>query len=382
MRTLPLAAALLAGCATLAAQPPEPPEPPHVERAPDRVRVFRYAQPADGRRSAIGVLLGEADASGLRIARVTPDGPAARAGIAAGDQLVAVNGASLRLDRADEDDPLLAAVPARRLERTVGRLAPGSEVELRYVRDGRERTVRLRTVAPTTLAGVGRRLDFFGPVAPGDDSGFDGPRRRARIAVDSPRRSAAARPVLGLTLGGTGSARDTLGLFVSAVAPGGPAERAGVVEGDRVAAFDGVDVRVPREERDTPEAAEARRARFTRELGRLRPGDQVTLHLWSDGRWRTVTATVGRSGDVYQGPAALGFGGPVLEGDVLRFAPPGALPPGGLRELRAFPAPGRVRIPRPPMPPVAPFRWRMEGDAPMERRVPRPVRAPRRIVDL
>lgn len=395
MRALPLAAALLTSAATLTAQPPAPPlperapEPGHREferdrmsrpfgNGPARVRGFYFGFDQEERRSVIGVLLGEADASGLRIARVTPDAPAARAGLEAGDQLVAVNGASLRVDRADVGDPLLAAVPARRLERAVGRLAPGSEVELRYVRDGRERAVRVRTVAPTALADGGPGA-WRAPRGPDRGPDRDGGEFRTF-------NSAVARPVLGLTLGGTGSVRDTLGLFVSAVAPGGPAERAGVVEGDRVAALGSVDVRVPREERDTPEAADARRARFTRELGRLRPGDQVTLRLWSDGRWRTVTATVGRSGDVYRGAAAFGLNGPVLsEGfrsDLLRFAPPGALAPDGVPEVRRFRTPQHLRAPLPPLPPEAPRRWRMDDDAPMRRVLPRLARTPRRLVDI
>ena len=38
----------------------------------------------------------------------------------------------------------------------------------------------------------------------------------------------------------TAGERDTLGLFVSAVTPGGPAEKAGIEEGHRIAAINGV----------------------------------------------------------------------------------------------------------------------------------------------
>jgi hypothetical protein len=263
------------------------------------------------RRSVIGVALDEADSLGLRVAQVAADGPAARAGLAAGDRLLAVNGQSLRLAPGDAGDPLLAAVPGRRLTRAVGRLVPGSEVELRYARDGRERVARLRTAAPEAVATVGPDGPierFFGPGGPARDSTVRDDVRRLRARGDSLRARAAERPVLGLTLGGTGSARDTLGLFVRAIVTGGPAERAGVVEGDRVAALNDVDLRVPRDERDAPEAAAARRARFTRELARLRPGDRVTLRL-AGGRPRTVTATVGRAAEVYRdGPGAFGFG--------------------------------------------------------------------------
>ncbi len=431
MRALSLAAGLCAGAlavagpiaAPAAAQSPARPDTADLDDGPDGDRdytirrvfpgvragdpeIFRFETRVE-RRSVVGLVPGDAGPDGLRVDRVSPDGPAARAGIAAGDRLVAINGVSLRLDRGDADDPLLAQVPARRLTRTVGRLAPGSEVELRYLRDGRERAARVRTVAPRTLAdadprdrarGEARvrpfreygpglaplpRMEYFRP----DDSTAGAWRRRLRAYSDSARRQAADRPALGLTLGGTGSARDTLGLFVSAVAAGGPAERAGVVEGDRVAALNGVDLRVPREERDAPEAADARRARFTRELARVRPGDRVTLRLWGDGRWRTVTATTARAGEVYRGPTVFGFGdgapflrnvrgrGPRVvaprlgpDGDVLRLAPPAALPPDGfpeirelrreLRELRGLRAPV---APRPPLPPLPPVRLRGPG---------------------
>lgn len=354
---------------------------PIVEVGPGRVEVIRTrAEPA---RSAVGLYLGQADADGLRVERVAADGPAARAGIAAGDRLIAVAGTSLRVDRADVGDPLLAAVPARRLERAVGRLAPGSEVELRVTRDGRERAVRVRTVAPAAMTAMAdgnvevrefrvapdgwatgpsdtayrRRVERYrGDMDPAAMARVrvtaDSALARMRLRADSARARAAARPVLGLTLDGAGSARDTLGIFVGAVARGGPAERAGVVEGDRIAQLNAVDLRVPRDERGDAQAAGARRARFTRELERLKPGDRVTLRVWGDGRWRDVTATVGRAGDVYPQEAAMRFGVGGPEGAFTWPTPMPALAPmppmAPMRMLRGMAAPRR------PMPPVAP----------------------------
>jgi hypothetical protein len=110
MRVPPLAAAALAGAATLsvpaAAQPPAPPppplapappappEPPDDLRAGDTVRdytvrrvgparargdveVFRFDS-RDERRSIVGLAVGEADALGLRVDGVAEGGPAAR----------------------------------------------------------------------------------------------------------------------------------------------------------------------------------------------------------------------------------------------------------------------------------------------------------------
>ena len=51
---------------------------------------------------------------------------------------------------------------------------------------------------------------------------------------------------VGVYLSSTGNARDTVGVFVQSVVAGGPAEKAGLVEGDRIASINGVDVREPR----------------------------------------------------------------------------------------------------------------------------------------
>src|SRR5687768_1127694 len=51
------------------------------------------------------------------------------------------------------------------------------------------------------------------------------------------------RATLGVTLGGAAHKRDTLGVFVEAVAEDGPAERAGIYEGHRIAFINGIDVR-------------------------------------------------------------------------------------------------------------------------------------------
>ena len=54
----------------------------------------------------------------------------------------------------------------------------------------------------------------------------------------------AKRAALGLQLSPTGSMRDTIGVFVARVTPKGPAENAGIVEGDRIVSINGIDLRV------------------------------------------------------------------------------------------------------------------------------------------
>src|SRR6202140_3327663 len=70
-----------------------------------------------------------------------------------------------------------------------------------------------------------------------DDSAL---RNRMFYRMDS---AMAKRAALGLELRTTGTRRYTLGVFVEAVTPKGPAETAGIIEGDRIASINGVDLR-------------------------------------------------------------------------------------------------------------------------------------------
>ena len=379
-----------------------------LDPARDDVEILAFeAAGQPPRRAAIGVRLGAADSAGIAVVAVTPDGPAARAGIAAGDRIVAVGGTSLRLAPGEDDDPLLARVPVRRLERAIAGRAPGAAVELRLRRDGRERTARVTTVAPGALRDLAAAPDAAAPDAAAPDAAapdaavpdaaapWRGGARdaaelrraadRMRAWRDSARAAAERRPALGLVLQATGSPRDTLGLLVARVTPGGPAERAGIVEGERVASVDGADVRVPRDEAGATAVGEARGARFTRELERKRPGDAVTLRLWGDGRWRTVEVRAGRASEVYPdrlvavGPEGLLPGLPGLP----RIAP---FPPGAFREFDGTmppvpPVPPIAPTPRvAPLPPGAPRIW-LER-APGDRRRDLRLRVRQRSVDL
>ena len=87
------------------------------------------------RRGRIGVLLGEpADAggrTGVRLEEVVEGGPADRAGLEAGDILVALDGEPLGDD------------PARAVLEHMADVEPGDTLALRYSRDGQERTARV-----------------------------------------------------------------------------------------------------------------------------------------------------------------------------------------------------------------------------------------------
>jgi hypothetical protein len=108
----------------------------------------------------------------------------------------------------------------------------------------------------------------------------------------------AKRAALGLELRTTGTRRDTLGVFVEAVTPKGPAEAAGIVEGDRVAAINGVDLRTSAADVDDSYTNEIASHRLTREVQKLTPGSRVNLRIYSGGRFRDVGVVAGKASDV------------------------------------------------------------------------------------
>jgi hypothetical protein len=336
----------------------------------------------DENRAVLGLTLGSSDDRGVRIVGIAQGGPADKAGIAEGDRILQVNETSLTLSREDADDPELRGVGERRLRRVLAAVKPGDEVTLVLSRESGRRTVRVRTVAGSELADAGGTR-IFGS-APARSRTFLLPDSAARGAMqgrlrawrDSMRVQAERRPALGLGLQPSGSVRDTLGLFVGSVTEGGPAEKAGLVEGDRIAAINGVDVRVPRDDVEDGMAGGARASRFTRELRKAKPGDEVRLRVWTEGRYRDVSVKVGRASDVFpdQQDGVLRLDGE--DGAFMMPLPPRApLAPGAPR------APGRVQVYRYPMAPLRPSM----PNAPMLRtlpRVPTPPAPPMRARQL
>lgn len=95
------------------------------------------------------------------------------------------------------------------------------------------------------------------------------------------------RAVIGV-MTSTGSARDTLGVLVSAVTPGGPADKAGIEEGSRIAAVNGVNLRLSPADVGDWDMSSAMSRRLTRELGKVKAGDEVELRVYGGGQARTV----------------------------------------------------------------------------------------------
>jgi predicted metalloprotease with PDZ domain len=227
-------------------------------------RAFAYSFSEDGDRAVIGITTstGSArDTLGVLVSTVAPGGPAEKAGLEEGNRIASVNGVNLKLAPADIGDFDMADVMSRRLTRELGKLKAGADVELRVYGSGQVRTVKLKAVSYDSLY----------------------PSDRVRI-----RRDADDRAVLGVSLGSSGSKRDTLGVFVMGLDDNGPAAKAGLEEGNRISAIGNVDLRVSRDDAGDEMISGVKVQRLQRELAKLKPGDEVELRIYGDGRTRTV----------------------------------------------------------------------------------------------
>ena len=293
-----------------------------AERELARARVFARSAQIDEDRPVIGVSTsssGERDTLGLLVVSVTPGGPADQAGIEEGNRIAAVNGTNLRLAAVDAGERDMQGMTTRRLVRELQKVEPGAEVELRIWQNGRYRDVKVKTVAAADLPG------------------------RKRVS----REEHESRGVLGLRVGGSGSRRDTLGVLVVGLTTDGPAEKAGLVEGDRIAAIGDVDLRVPATDAGDDWMSRTRVNRLLRELRDVKPGESVTLRIRSGGATRTVNITAVAAKDVADEEGAMFFFG---DGFGMDFD-----------------------VPMPAMAPMAPMAP-MTPSAPMRLRTPAPLR--------
>ena len=138
--------------------------------------------------------LGIGDAQGVLVADVTPESPAARAGIRRADVVTAAGGQPM------EDGKILA--------RAIGAMDPGDEVAITVLRDGKARELRVR------LGGW-------------PDDG------RAVAAASEPEAASASRPRLGVTLERRGEQ-----LVIARVRPDSPAAEAKLRPGDVLLGID------------------------------------------------------------------------------------------------------------------------------------------------
>src|SRR5512143_1011751 len=134
---------------TLGAQTPRP-------KAAPRARAYSYT--LTGNRARIGVLVNrqanaESDKYGAKIDGVTPEGPADKAGLKAGDIITKFNGTSLAGVTAENDED---SGPGAKLIDLVGDLDVGDTVKLEYRRGTETKTATLGTDEQQGFAVSGR----------------------------------------------------------------------------------------------------------------------------------------------------------------------------------------------------------------------------------
>jgi len=286
---------------------PSPDRSPRVYIAGDRFDVAP--------RAALGISTSSTgtlrDTLGLLVSSVLRGGPAEKAGLEEGNRIASINGVNLRSSKADLEDYESAGTLNRRLVRELEKVKPGDEVELRVYRGGRTEALKVRTVSSDSLFPAGRML-----------------RRISRSELED-------RPALGIGLGSTGSRRDTLGVLVMSVVDSSPAARAGLEEGNRIAAINGVNLRVAREDADDPGVGSAKAQRLRREVSQLKIGDDVTLRVYGNGQFHDVTMKVARAADLPRPRGMRYFGGDGIGMPGMPALPP--MPPSAEWRLRGAP---------------------------------------------
>ena len=293
-----------------------------------RTRILTQSRSDDGDRAMLGISTGASgkrDTLGLLIESITPGSPAEKAGLEEGNRIASINGVNLKLAREDAGESDMSGTMTNRLIREMRKLKAGDEATLEVWAAGRYKSVKVKTVAANDLS----------------------PERIVR-------QEAEDRPALGISLGSNGSKRDTLGVFVSAVTEDGPADKAGIIEGNRIASINGVDLRVPKEDIGDWSVASARVARLQREVAKLKPGQTVDLSVVEGGRARTVKVTLGRARDLERDN---GFSYSTSDGRSFITLPRRPMSP--MRPME----PMEPSAPVSPMPPAAPrARIRVFGD--------------------
>lgn len=310
--------ALLIGALSLAtaaqAQEPAPAAAPNAYY----YKSVRRDDGGDGAFLGVGTMQSgsKRDTLGLLVTNVTPGSPADKAGIVEGDRIASINGTSLKVAAADAGQPEMSGVMTRRLMREMSKVKAGDDVSLVILAGGASKSVKVKTVARDEMTGE--------------------------------RKSAEDRAVVGFNFGGA-SPRDTLGLFIDGVTPGGPADKAGIEEGNRIAAVNGTDLRVAAADAEDGALVWAKQQRFTRVLSVLKPGDVVELRVYAGGTYKTVKVTTEKASAVY-GKAEHMMS----------------------RDINGMVAEAMARVPMAPMAPMAAM-------APMAPMAPMPPMAPMRV---
>ncbi|MCS6978109.1 MAG: PDZ domain-containing protein [Gemmatales bacterium] len=197
--------------------------------------------------------------SGAWVREVTPDSPAAKAGLQNGDVVVKVDGKEIA-------DPaaLVEAISARK---------PGDKIKLTVVRDGKEQEIEA-TLSERPVRRPQVRA-FPEPVLPRPLA----PQRGAYLGIYMQEITPELKEKLGLTV--------DQGVVVTEVTPDSPAAKAGLKADDVITGVGDKQIAGPEELRDV--------------ISKSKPGSEVVLHVHRGKEKMELKATLGEA------PAALGF---------------------------------------------------------------------------
>lgn len=207
---------------------------------------------------------------GVIISRVEPESPAAKAGLKENDVIIEYNG--IRVEG------------TLQLNRLVRETPPGRTVTLRIIREGKRQDVKA-TIG--SRESVWRSLPFR---IEGPDFSLTLPEirlPRVELRVSSYSRLGVSVQSLTRQLGEYFGVADGRGVLITSVAPGSPAERAGLKAGDVITAVDGKEITSP--------------YTLTRELSR-REGT-VTLTIIRNKQQQTVTVEIQQPSSTRARPA-------------------------------------------------------------------------------
>lgn len=108
------------------------------------------------------------------------------------------------------------------------------------------------------------------------------------------------RAIIGVSTTNAATSRDTLGVLVASVRSGSPAEKAGIEEGNRIVSINGVSLKLAAADIGDDQMAGVLSRRLTRELDRLRPGDEVDLRVYAGGTTKAIKVKTVAPADLYE----------------------------------------------------------------------------------